>query len=989
MNKLFRNIFTVLISALFSATVLTGCDGMMASVEDDSSSTSAMGYLSLSSLSGAIESSAADIRSAAREATTTKDIEGESTITSPDELTKVSVEKVVLKSNSTVEKYQTLKTWISDSDATETSGNAILKMHADTSIAIPVGDDGTATYTFYIELYDADGFLLGDGEEENVTVTSGVFTALNFEVTLYGDGAIKIKNTFAADAGVSKIEAGIFNSDDTAVSISDTETLDYEELAIFTSDDKTTQYAYYVAPEVAAGSYVYKVRVYGKQYSMGEDAEGNETLIATDVVINSYSYGIQIAEGLTTYKNNMNLENINTIYKITYNLGGAAWTESASPSYSRNNYTTTILPLASSMYLNGYGFDGWYDNENYTGEKITKIAAEDSANAKDLTFWAKWEKIVLNFELVELHTSKAEDLEVVEVLKSNTTLVAEAKSDFDFDHYKWFVNNKYYPEYDDQQVASIYIQFFDGGIYDVTVHASKEGTSKDSSAQVKFKVVQLPDFPITYMNGKYLDFETGAFTGTHESTYAPVFYYGGTTVLDAPTMKYYDFGGYYITSALDEAENAADAEEISVIQGEEYEDEITLYAKWNPKNPLDVTIPESSVQNFASLSADKDLKAGSSIYVLGKFEGTETEQWYTYQFFSKAEDNLSATLRSDLHRTGENYYSFYPTSAIASNIDAKSTATTITLNYADQKQTDTTNTLATHDFMTGKIVGTDLDSKLDFARLGEKLTFNIEGVPTYKTFKKMVLYVPDVYIPSKGKVDMTADTPVFECTETIPSDNYNHFTMDLDLTSSDGTLAVSVMLPPFDASGKTVIMTLIDSDGNYYNAYFDGENYEAGTNYAHDADADLKALAHYVTIGGKKVSTYNYGAYSPEDYGELYSYLKKCDLSLPSKADWVAIAENGDITATATTVHGVNGIKFTATDGTELFVPANGYSNSDGIVRNNEVNLWTNTDTGTKDTYVIYPDYTYILYGSSEEGENGVMAYGNSLSFSYGARQFY
>ncbi len=991
MNKLLKNIFIILITALFAATALTGCDGMMSTNEDDSSSSSTMAYLSLSSFSGALESTAADAalaKSAARTTSTTTE-EGDSTITSPDELTKVSVAKVVLKSNSTVAKYQTLGTWTSDNDATETSGNAILKLYADTSIAIPVDDDsGEATYTFSVELYDSEGILLGTGEEENVTVRSGEYTKLDFIVTLYGDGAIRIKNSFKTTDRVSKIEAGIFDLDENAISVSDTETLDYEELAVFTTDDGADQYAYYVAPQVPAGSYLYNVRVYGKQYSMLETDDDTQEgtagtdnslqEVTSDVILNTYSYVIQIDEGLTTYKNTLELSKINTLYKITYHLGNATWTESSSPSYSRNNCTATILPLGSSLYLNGYGFEGWYDNEDYSGSPVTVIAADVEENAKDMEFWAKWDKIEVKFAVVELHKSEAEDLSVNTHIYNNTTLIAQAQSDFDFDHYKWFVNNTYYPEYDDLQVASIYIQFFDGGTYDVTVHASKEGTNKDSSAQEKFTVTQLPDFPITYKNGTYLDFTTGEFTGKHESSYAPVFYYGGTTVLDVPTMDYYSFGGYYFESDITD-----DSTEISVISGTDYDDEITLYTKWNPKNPLNVTIPANSVQNFEKMSTG--LNVNSSIYVFGNFD--EKDQWYTYQFFSKAEDNLSAALRSNLYRTGSNYYGFYPASAISSYIDAESTETKITLDYSDQRLTDISDTLASHDFMTGKIEGTDLDSTLNFARLGEKLTFNLTGVTEGTTFKKMVLYVPDTYIPTVGYVDISAENPEFVCTEDIPDDKYNHFMMDLNITAVSTELAVSVMLPPFDASGKTVILTLIDSDGNYYNAYFNGYNYEAGTDYEHTAEADLNTLPQYVTIGGKKVSTYNYGAYSPEDYGNLYSAAETAEFnitsgSIPAKADWAAIAENSDITAEVAIVHGVNGIKFTATDGTELFVPANGYSSSDGsnIVRTTEVNLWTKTTTG---------DYTYTLYASSDDDENGVMAYSNTEGFSYGHRLFY
>ena len=421
-----------------------------------------------------------------------------------------------------------------------------------------------------------------------------------------------------------------------------------------------------------------------------------------------------------------------------------------------------------------------------------------------------------------------------------------------------------------------------------------------------------------------------------------------------------------------------------------------MYAKWSPKNPLKVTLPANANGTFASMQTG--LVRGSDVYVLGDF-GSETDKgetkWYTYQFFDKADDNLSGNLRSNQYRTGSNYYGLYPASAAASLADAKNTSTTIVLNYTGQKYVSATdNTLVAYDFMTGKISGTGLDSKLDFAKLGEKLTFNLTNVPSDKNFKKMVLYVPGVYIPTLGVVDMTADSPAFKCTETKPTDNYNHFEMELDLSAGDdGNLAISTMLPPFNANGKSVILTLIDSENNYYNAYFDGQTYVAGTDY--EASAEVVELPHFVTIGGKNVATHNLGAYSPEDYGTLHGFTETVDFepqfgsdaSCPTFEDWnaIATASSETITAVAEDSHGVHGIKFTAGEGdsaVSLFVPANGfvYEDGSGLVRNSEVNLWTNTKVG--DT-----EYVYSLYGSSDEDENGVMMYG-STNLKYGFRPF-
>ena len=53
------------------------------------------------------------------------------------------------------------------------------------------------------------------------------------------------------------------------------------------------------------------------------------------------------------------------------------------------NYGEKIT-LPQDITKKGYTFDGWYDNGDYTGEKITQITPEDVVKNK---YYAKWEKI--------------------------------------------------------------------------------------------------------------------------------------------------------------------------------------------------------------------------------------------------------------------------------------------------------------------------------------------------------------------------------------------------------------------------------------------------------------------------------------------------------------------------------------------------------------------------------------------------------------------
>ncbi|MCQ2959442.1 MAG: ribosomal protein L7/L12 [Bacteroidales bacterium] len=82
-------------------------------------------------------------------------------------------------------------------------------------------------------------------------------------------------------------------------------------------------------------------------------------------------------------------------YTVTLNLVGG--------SLSGGNVTTytygigAVLPLSSVMSKSGYGFAGWYEDEDYNGDAVSEITVADFGNK---VYWAKWEEgsypVVLN-----------------------------------------------------------------------------------------------------------------------------------------------------------------------------------------------------------------------------------------------------------------------------------------------------------------------------------------------------------------------------------------------------------------------------------------------------------------------------------------------------------------------------------------------------------------------------------------------------------------
>lgn len=73
-------------------------------------------------------------------------------------------------------------------------------------------------------------------------------------------------------------------------------------------------------------------------------------------------------------------------YTITYNLNGGV--EETNPA-SYNILTPTIILEAPTQ--EGYTFDGWFDDEEFTGDAVTELPLGSTGNVE---LWAKWTEIV-------------------------------------------------------------------------------------------------------------------------------------------------------------------------------------------------------------------------------------------------------------------------------------------------------------------------------------------------------------------------------------------------------------------------------------------------------------------------------------------------------------------------------------------------------------------------------------------------------------------
>lgn len=104
-----------------------------------------------------------------------------------------------------------------------------------------------------------------------------------------------------------------------------------------------------------------------------------------------------------------------TAYSVTLNLVGGSqktdqtyftdWTEITDSDSNITGYTISnvspltafTLPNGSVIGKTGYSFDGWYDNAAYTGDAVTQIEADNTAN---VTLYAKWDVSVVKYYVV-------------------------------------------------------------------------------------------------------------------------------------------------------------------------------------------------------------------------------------------------------------------------------------------------------------------------------------------------------------------------------------------------------------------------------------------------------------------------------------------------------------------------------------------------------------------------------------------------------------
>ena len=249
---------------------------------------------------------------------------------------------------------QTIKKWTATAEKT-----AYTLMTEDTSVLI-----NTGLWNFELSVQKAGQKVLF-GTLEEITIQTGTNT-LNFgtlQKLTSGNGSVFVALSFAQEGRVQAVQGGLYNLDGTAL-----EGFEKESLTITTSEKSDVLYN---KENVPCGTYLVKFELFS-------DKEATKTM-------NVYTEIVQVATGFVSAAQRT-LEQLNTLYTITYDLSGGEFVEGFSAQASFNQAMTVTLPTAENLLKTGYVFVGW---KNDQGDTVTEIPV---GTIGDLTLTAQWEK---------------------------------------------------------------------------------------------------------------------------------------------------------------------------------------------------------------------------------------------------------------------------------------------------------------------------------------------------------------------------------------------------------------------------------------------------------------------------------------------------------------------------------------------------------------------------------------------------------------------
>ena len=259
-------------------------------------------------------------------------------------------------------------------------------------------------------------------------------------------------------------------------------------------------------------------------------------------------------------------------YSIKYELNDGTWAGTFIPieSYTIESAADLVLPTSEHLTKEGFVFEGWYDNAEYTGTAIKKLAGKTG----NITLYAKWrdanQVATVQFSEPAGGVDASTNITLNCATENATIYYSYEGKEFNKDSWQ---NNAWHMYQSDAATSEGIIIFANGSTNPVTIYAIAVCDGMENSAVAT----------ITYTLNVYtLKFDANGGTlpsdmqSSEQVTSGDVYYFSNIV----PTKTGYDFKGWYLSTNPDATENSI-AEYAPNIENT-LNKTVTFYAKWEP-----------------------------------------------------------------------------------------------------------------------------------------------------------------------------------------------------------------------------------------------------------------------------------------------------------------------------------------------------------------------------------------------------------------------
>lgn len=260
-----------------------------------------------------------------------------------------------------------------------------------------VHDLEPAIYNFYLKIYtnniENENRKVLSATNESIVVNANETIHITFNAKYVNTGDLSITFKYKVNEsegnriGFTKI--GLYDSPLWKNPVSDyaLKSFDVVKEEAPESNPEQTQtesfyYTTFTAKDIPNGLYYIKIETYDTDTDEENEASRLLNVFSDQVQVYGYkTFGTIYPEDYTKYNKN---------FYIDYVLNEGTIIDESAFVRKHNQYTEVTLPTDKVIKRTGYTFEGWSESEDFTGQLLKGLTAQNGTLTKDVTLYAKW-----------------------------------------------------------------------------------------------------------------------------------------------------------------------------------------------------------------------------------------------------------------------------------------------------------------------------------------------------------------------------------------------------------------------------------------------------------------------------------------------------------------------------------------------------------------------------------------------------------------------